>query len=188
MINKAERNREKIIDAAMQLFYEHGFNQTSFKDVSEATGIPKGNFYYYFKSKDDLLKAVIDERRQWLRLRLQEWHKQSDDPRERLKFIVSLMQDSAENASQHGCPIGSLNAELTKNNEAMLAIARGMFDLLLEWAEEQLRAMGKGDESRDLALHILAMSQGSILMGSVYHDRDLLLRESNRLRDYLDTL
>ena len=156
--------------------------------MAAATGIPKGNFYYYFKSKDALLDAVIQGRQAWLRERLKQWEQQTEDPKERLKFVASLMQDSADNASRYGCPIGSLNAELTKNNDAMLKSARGMFDLMVEWGETQFRTLGKGEESRDLAIHLLAMSQGGILMSSIYKDKGLLLRESNRIRGWIDAL
>jgi AcrR family transcriptional regulator len=188
MLSKGEKNRQKIIGAASDLFYERGYKQTSFNDVAAAAGIPKGNFYYYFKSKDQLLDAVIGMRVEWLRDRLQQWEQQTRDPKERLKFVASLMQDSAEHASRYGCPIGSLNAELTKNDDIMLKSARSMFDLLVDWGEQQLRTLGKGEESRDLAIHLLAMSQGSILMSSIYKDRELLLRESNRVRDWVDAL
>jgi len=188
MISKGEKNREKIIGAASELFYERGYKQTSFNDVAAAAGIPKGNFYYYFKCKDDLLDAVIQVREAWLRERLQQWEQQTPDPKERLKFVASLMQDSAEHASRYGCPIGSLNAELTKNDESMLKSARGMFDLLVDWGEAQFRTLGKGGESRELAIHLLAMSQGSILMSSVYKDKEMLMRESKRVRDWVDGL
>lgn len=188
MLSKGEKNRELIIGAASDLFYAQGYKQTSFNDVAAAAGIPKGNFYYYFKSKDQLLDAVIDMRVEFLRGRLQEWEQHAKDPKERLKFVSILMQDSAEHASRYGCPIGSLNAELTKNDDDMLKSSRKMFDLLVDWGEIQFRALGKGEESRDLAIHLLAMSQGSILMSSIYKDRDLLMRESERVRDWVEAL
>ena len=49
MGTKGENNRTRIIEAADQLFYKHGYNQTSFSDIADITGIPRGNFYYYFK-------------------------------------------------------------------------------------------------------------------------------------------
>ena len=188
MISKGEKNKERIIGAASELFYERGYKQTSFNDVASATGIPKGNFYYYFKSKDELLDAVIQVRLAWLRGRLQQWEQQTQDPKERLKLVATLMQESADNASQYGCPIGSLNAELTKNDDAMLKSARMMFDLLVDWGEQQFRTLGKGEEARDLAIHLLAMSQGGILMSSIYKDKALLIRESDRIRQWVEEL
>ena len=59
---QGEAVRQKIVDSANQLFYHRGYNQTSFSDIAEAAGVPRGNFYYYFKSKDDILGAVVDGR------------------------------------------------------------------------------------------------------------------------------
>ena len=49
---KSERTRQRIIDAANQLFYRKGYNRTSFTDVVEEADVPRGNIYYYFKTKD----------------------------------------------------------------------------------------------------------------------------------------
>ena len=62
MARKSERTRQRIIEAANRLFYHRGYNQTSFSDVVEAAGVPRGNIYYYFKTKDEILEAAIDHR------------------------------------------------------------------------------------------------------------------------------
>jgi len=54
--------RERIVDKADQLFYEQGFEHTSFTQIAEALGISRGNFYYHFKTKDEILDAVISHR------------------------------------------------------------------------------------------------------------------------------
>ena len=55
MGTKGENNRARIIEAADELFYKRGYNQTSFSDIADITGIPRGNFYYYFKTKEGIL-------------------------------------------------------------------------------------------------------------------------------------
>ena len=60
MSNKT--TREHIVAAADQLFYRQGFEHTSFSDIADAVQISRGNFYYHFKSKDEILDAVIDVR------------------------------------------------------------------------------------------------------------------------------
>ena len=51
MKQQSTNSKEKIVLAADQLFYVRGYNQTSFSDIADETGIPRGNFYYYFKTK-----------------------------------------------------------------------------------------------------------------------------------------
>lgn len=57
-----EDRREQIIDAAMRIFAQKGFAKATNKDIAREAGITAGLIYHYFKSKEDLLKVVIEER------------------------------------------------------------------------------------------------------------------------------
>src|SRR5215470_17819886 len=57
-----EDRREQIIDAAMRVFAQKGFSKSTNKDVAREAGITTGLIYYYFESKEALLKAVLEER------------------------------------------------------------------------------------------------------------------------------
>jgi AcrR family transcriptional regulator len=52
---KAEETRNRILDTALQLFRERGFDQTTMRDVAAAAGVATGAAYYYFRSKEDLV-------------------------------------------------------------------------------------------------------------------------------------
>jgi AcrR family transcriptional regulator len=54
---KAELTRQKIVESALQLFAERGFEQTTMRLIAEGAGVSVGNAYYYFKSKEDLMQA-----------------------------------------------------------------------------------------------------------------------------------
>ena len=92
MGTKGEGNRQRIIEAADSLFYRRGYNQTSFQDISDATGIPRGNFYYYFKTKDDILNAVVDTRIAELTVMLNNCESATDDARERLLLFSNMLE------------------------------------------------------------------------------------------------
>ena len=53
--------RKEIIDSARELFQSKGIKSTSMNDIAENIGVAKGLIYYYFSSKEELLKAVLDE-------------------------------------------------------------------------------------------------------------------------------
>jgi AcrR family transcriptional regulator len=57
-----EDRREQIIDAAMRIFAQKGFARATNRDVAREAGITTGLIYYYFKSKEDLLRAALEER------------------------------------------------------------------------------------------------------------------------------
>lgn len=66
--------RERIVAEADELFYRKGFERTSFSDIAEAVNISRGNFYYHFKTKDDILDAVIQARLGKTQVMLDQWH------------------------------------------------------------------------------------------------------------------
>lgn len=60
IIKEAEERRNEILDAAQALFTGKGYNKTTIVDILERVGIAKGTFYYYFKSKEEVMDAIID--------------------------------------------------------------------------------------------------------------------------------
>ena len=54
---KAEETRERIVDAALRLFREKGFDETTMRDIAAEAGVATGAAYYYFRSKEDLVMA-----------------------------------------------------------------------------------------------------------------------------------
>ncbi|WP_260776842.1 TetR/AcrR family transcriptional regulator, partial [Salmonella enterica] len=55
-----ERNKEKILRAASEEFADKGFAATKTSDIAAKAGLPKPNVYYYFKSKDNLYREVLE--------------------------------------------------------------------------------------------------------------------------------
>ncbi|RDU37147.1 TetR/AcrR family transcriptional regulator [Neobacillus piezotolerans] len=60
VVKKAEERRNEILDAADELFGKKGFDGTTTKDILDKVGIARGTLYYHFKSKEDLMDALID--------------------------------------------------------------------------------------------------------------------------------
>src|SRR5437764_10263335 len=57
---QARERRAQLLDAALALFAERGFERATIKDLSEAAGVAQGLVYHYFRSKDELLFAVLE--------------------------------------------------------------------------------------------------------------------------------
>ena len=60
IVKDPEIRRTEIIDAAEELFLKNGYNETAVSDIVKKVGVSQGTFYYYFKSKEDILNAIID--------------------------------------------------------------------------------------------------------------------------------
>lgn len=60
VVKEAEERRNEILDAADELFGRKGFDATSTNDILEKVGIARGTLYYHFKSKEDIMDALIE--------------------------------------------------------------------------------------------------------------------------------
>jgi len=60
-VKKPEERRQDIVDVARELFETQQYEKTTMKDVMEKLGIAKGTIYHYFKSKEALLEAVVEQ-------------------------------------------------------------------------------------------------------------------------------
>ncbi len=188
MGSKGSANRQRIVAAADHLFYSRGYNQTSFSDISDETGIPRGNFYYYFKTKEDILSAVVDCRLEEFRDMLTACDSQPDAMQRLLTFVRFPLQKESE-ILRYGCPIGSLSTELAKEQTTDISPARltAVFDLLKDWIETQLTSLGRGDCAADLSMDLLAKMQGVIILANVYHDAKFLHRGVTEIESWLQT-
>ncbi len=188
MASRGDNNRQRIVDAADQLFYVKGYNHTSFSDIADAAGVARGNFYYYFKTKDDILEAVIARREENIRTMLAEWDAENTDPRDRLRRYVAILTNEQPQIERYGCPVGTLCAELAKLEHDRHRDAAGMFEAFRVWLETQFRLLGHEDDASKLALHLLARTQGIAMIASTYRDADFLRREVETLLTWIDTL
>lgn len=185
---KGEQTRTDIIACAGRLFYEHGFEGTSFTDIVEASGLFRGNIYHYFKTKDDILKAVIDQHLDGYREILDKWDAEHKDAKVKLIAFVDMITGRKAELVEYGCPIGSLNTELAKDRRDLQQEASALFDLFRDWLATCFRELGKNSEAESLALHLLGRAQGIAVISHVYRDAKLLRHETRLLRDWINQL
>lgn len=187
MGTKGDTNRQRIVQAADELFYRRGYNQTSFSDIADITGIPRGNFYYYFKTKDEILNAVIDARVGQFQAMLTECDSACNDPRERLLDFVDMLDRSRSQVLDSGCPIGTLSSELAKDNPELQLKSRELFDLLRDWVSRQFAALGMSRPD-DRAMDLLARMQGVSIMACAFRDSAFLDRSLKEIKSWLGSL
>ncbi|TQK44131.1 TetR family transcriptional regulator [Streptomyces sp. SLBN-118] len=183
----AAATRDQIVEAADRLFYQHGYEHTSFADIAGAVGLSRGNFYYHFKSKDAILNAVIEARLADTRRMLEEWETERATPVGRIMRFVEIVLSNGADIQEYGCPVGTLNTELAKLDHAMLGQARGLFTLFRTWLSDQFALLGHAEQADELAMHVLAFSQGVAVLSNAFRDEELVRREVDRMRDWLST-
>src|SRR5262245_26745390 len=82
---------EQIVEAADELFYRRGYENTSFADIADVVQISRGNFYYHFKSKDDILDAVIRLRLANTKRMLAQWESEGEHPADRIRSFIHML-------------------------------------------------------------------------------------------------
>jgi len=180
--------RERIVEAADRLFYQVGYDPTSFADISEAVGITRGNVTFHFQTKDDILAAVIDLRLERTRQMLAQWEADDESPGDRIKSFINILITNRTKIMLHGCPVGTLCTELAKLEHAALPQANKVFGLFRDWLRGHFLKLGFKKEADVLALHVLAWSQGVATLASAFRDESFVRREVRQLEDWLDSL
>lgn len=178
--------RDHIVDAADRLFYTAGFDHTSFTHIADTVQISRGNFYHHFKTKDDILQAVIAARLQATQAMLAQWAANSPDPAERIRSFIRILIVNRLDIAQYGCPVGTLCTELAKLNHAAKAEANQVLTLFRTWLAEQFTLAGCGERADALAVHLLARSQGAATIVNAFGDEAFALSEVRHMRDWLD--
>lgn len=179
--------RDQIIETADLLFYQQGFEHTSFADIADAVGISRGNFYYHFKSKDDILEAVIERRLADRQAMLDRWEIEGDSPAERIKSFINILVMNQEKIKRYGCPIGTLSTELAKLNHGAQDDANRLFTLFRTWLRRQFIALGRTADADILAMHLLARSQGVATLANAFQDDTFIKQEVQDMYDWLNS-
>ncbi|MDO6527492.1 TetR/AcrR family transcriptional regulator [Motilimonas sp. 1_MG-2023] len=185
MANKLTRNR--IVDTADQLFYEQGFEHTSFAQIAETLGISRGNFYYHFKTKDEILDAVISHRLVRTNSMLDNWELEGDTPVDRIRSFINILVVNRAKIKRYGCPVGTLCTELAKLDHPVRNHANELFTLFRTWLRRQFEQLDRCDDADELAMHLLAFSQGVATLSSAFQDEKFIHSEVSRLDDWLSS-
>ena len=179
--------KDRILDAADRLFYQQGYEPTSFAQIASAVGISRGNFYHHFKTKDDILNAVINRRLNNTNSMLTNWEVTGNTPHQRISSFINILMTNSAKIKRHGCPVGTLCSELTKLNHPAKTDANQLFTLFRAWLKQQFEHLGYQSEADALAMHLLAMSQGVALLASAFEDEKFINTEVARLHQWLAT-
>jgi TetR/AcrR family transcriptional regulator, transcriptional repressor for nem operon len=172
--------RQRIIQAAADLFHKQGVGATSPDEVIEVSGTGKGQFYHYFKSKEGLVHEVLQFYATAIKTGSApvNYDIQSWDDLER--WFSAQLELQKRFTMKRGCPFGTIGNEVTDNDE----LIRQDLSLIFELVGNQLTAFfirekAKGRllravNERRLADYCMAVAQGAMLIGKVKRDSQLV--------------
>ncbi|MBN1532768.1 MAG: TetR/AcrR family transcriptional regulator [Spirochaetes bacterium] len=175
-LKKGEQTRQRILEEALRLITVKGYHHTSMNDIIESTGIKKGNLYFHFPSKDDLICELIARARidygQYLRK-----HIQGRGPMERLSSMLQAVRRfHARFGFVGGCIFGNMALEMGDESPRVAQLVREVFE---EWGA-MIRELVQG--ARDAgevpasvnpdaaARMIIATLEGAVMMAKLTKD------------------
>lgn len=186
--------RQRMIDAAVELFHRHGVNGTSVDRVLELSRTGKGQFGHYFKTKDGLTHAVLQHLHDIIRsgnsptgYKLESWDDLETWFDRYLEFQNSV-------GYERSCPVATIGSDVSDQQELLRQDVR----LFFQWAHSSLarffaerRAMGELVASCDpdaLADLCITVMQGGMLVTKVTRAPDTFRHAAAQVLAYIQTL
>ena len=185
---KTEQVKQHVVEAADQLFYQKGYNLTSFSDIAVASKVPRGNLNYYFSTKSEVLVAVIRYRVNEMQQMLSNWEREYKSPLERLQRYAQIVSSVKKDVIHYGCPMGTLNSELGKAQHELQDITKEQFEVFEQWIKKQFQSMGCSKNAAELTMHLMVWTQGVATMAYIHQDTRLIQREAKSIATWLASL
>jgi TetR/AcrR family transcriptional regulator, transcriptional repressor for nem operon len=186
--------RERLIEAAIRLFWEKGYANTSMSELLSAAKANSGSFYHFFSSKEDLLLAVLDRYLALLHPALlgPAWEG-VDDPIERIfallaRYRLSILQTDCT----FGCPIGRLALEIGPEQEEVHRRLAKNFDgwtaAVRECLERAADRLPPDTDRERLSEFVLAVMEGGVMLSRSHRDVKPFDQAVGELRAYFNRL
>ncbi len=194
MTSAAKKNKNNaktdILKAAENLIKTLGFNGFSYKDISSIVGIRTSSIHYYFPTKNDLAKAVIQQQRAKMIEYLSEIDEIDEDAKGKLRAYTELYYELSNDGSNM-CPIAMLSAERDSLSDAVIEDINGYFEDQRNWLSNlmeqgkqdgDLRIIGRGTNA---AAMFLSVVEGAMILskaqGSSHDFKNIINQMLNQL-------
>jgi AcrR family transcriptional regulator len=186
--------RDKIVEAARELFFQQGYTATSIAQILQCSAVNSGSLYYFFPTKEDLLVAVLEKYKTMLEpVVLAPAFQRAVAPLERLFAVLDGYRRLLEATGFHlGCPIGNLALEMSnshphvrtlvvENFEAWRAAIRGLIEQMKDRLPQDV-------DTNALAHFVLVTMEGAVMLARAYRSFEPFDAALNSLREHFDRL
>jgi AcrR family transcriptional regulator len=171
---RSKRNRNRLVNAAAELFWRAGYDGASLADIAAEAGVPIGNVYYYFRSKAALADAVARLMDSETRAALSDINSAHPGPEQRLAALLALFSSSNAARTERGCPIARASRDFRNDAPDAAERAGRILGRIGDWLAEQFQAKLSSEEARGRARQWLMIWQGAITLAHAGNDRSVL--------------
>ncbi|PWB80363.1 MAG: hypothetical protein C3F08_04535 [Candidatus Methylomirabilota bacterium] len=185
--------KDHIIEVASRLVHLRGFNHTSIGEILLESGIGKGNFYYYFRSKEELGYAIIENnfRRFSAEVIDNAFGNHKDALTQLDDFLDMLIDIHRRQNCTGGCRLGNMAIEMSDIHEEFRKRCQEVFNawrVHMETVLRKAKASGQLSEQANifmLAHFIIASVEGAILLARVQKDVGILEQCFAELKNHI---
>lgn len=193
MTTMRSKTREEIIRKGAELIHAQGYYATGIQQILQASGIPKGSFYFYFKSKEDFGREIIDHFTSIIsNVFMRYLNDSKTPPMRRLEKLFEYYESVFHKTGcSLGCPIGNLSLELSDGNDRLRKHLKTVIEKLISYIESCLeeakrdRSIPAGLNTADAARSIFHGFEGAILHMKVLKSIAPFQTFRRYLREYL---
>lgn len=171
-----ERLRERIKQAAVDLFRQHGLRGVSADRIIARANVSKVTFYRHFPTKDDVIFAYLQHEWDAVRAVVENVDKAGKDDGDGVDLLVAMMREQMCAPGFRGCPFINAAAELTDPDHPARALIRDYRAWLTDQFASQLRAADIPDADHK-AHHILMLRDGAMVAGYLAADLEAVNAE-----------
>jgi AcrR family transcriptional regulator len=159
--------REHLIETALELFSEHGFHAVGIDRILKESGVAKRTLYNHFKSKDELILAVLrhyDGR--FRNFFMQSVERKADEPKSRLLAVFDVAEEWFNQKNFYGCLFVGATSEYPENGTAIRHVCKEFKRLMLGYIEE-LAIEAEVKQPGELAEQLLLLLEGAITLAQI---------------------
>jgi AcrR family transcriptional regulator len=185
-VPRAPKNaRDRLIDAAIDLFYTHGFNAVGLDQIIDTVGVTKTTFYKYFESKDALMVEAVLQRDEW------EWdawnrairNAAGDDPRRQLLALFDILDIWFNTDDFKGCIFINTAAEFPNPHDPVHQAAAAYKKRRRDSWRDAAKSVGAADAETFADLYTVLV-EGTLILRQV-HGRNDAAMVSRKLAEAL---
>src|SRR5258706_3515589 len=156
---KALSARERLLNAADELFYEHGINVIGIDRVIEKAGVAKASLYDCFDGKEDLIRSYVQARDERRRARILDRIRPLKKPKDKALAVFDILSELASQPDFHGCAFNRAGAESTPDSKV-----RGACEDARAWMHELFLGIARearAPDAENLARQLTVIYDGA---------------------------
>ena len=195
-MKKSEATRIDILNKAFQLIYAKGYQTTSIDDILATTNVTKGAFYYHFKNKDEMAKAIIEEiiKPNMTNSFIKPLHNETNPLENIYNLINDLLFNNEFLKVEYGCPTSNLVQEISPWN---MELSDALQEIVNTWQIELKQVIQDGIKKglikvdivpEQVAFFIMSSYWGIRNFGKIYNNKECYHSYLKELNQYLNSL